>query len=78
MKHYHAEAVKNVIRLGDVNFNRLDFLDAFNQFRTKAFKSSTIKSIWEKTRLISHNPKVFLTKIRALNPALSSLSISSS
>ena len=32
MKHYHAEAVDNAIRLGDVDFNRLDFLAAFNQF----------------------------------------------
>ena len=52
MKHYHAEAVDNAIRLGDVDFNRLDFLAAFNQFRTKAFKSSTIKPAWEKTGLI--------------------------
>ena len=78
MKHYHAEAVDNAIRLGDVDFNRLDFLAAFNQFRTKAFKSSTIKSAWEKTGLIPYNPEVVLTKIRALNPALPPLPISSS
>ena len=78
MKHYHAEAVDNAIRLGDVDFNRLDFLAAFNQFCTKAFKSSTIKSAWEITGLIPYNPEVVLTKTRALNPALPPLPISSS
>lgn len=68
MKHYHAEAVDNAIRMGDVDFGRLDFLAAFNQFRTKAFKPSTIKSAWQKTGLIPYNPEMVLTKIRALNP----------
>ena len=77
MEHYHAEAVDNAIRLGDVDFNRLDFLAAFNQLCTKAFKSSTIKLSWEKTGLIPYNPEVVLTKFRALNTALPPLLTSS-
>ena len=73
MKYYHVEAVDNAIRLSDVDFNRLDFLAPFNQFRTKVFKSA-----WEKTGLIYYNPEVVLTKIRALKPALPPLPILSS
>lgn len=64
MKHYHAEAVDNAIRLGDADFSRQDFLAAFNQFRIKTFKPSSILSAWRKTGLIPYNPEIVLEKIR--------------
>ena len=44
LKHWHAEAVKDAMAHGDETFNKVEFLNAFNSFRNKAFKISTIKS----------------------------------
>ena len=69
MKHYHSEVVGNAIRLGDVDFNRLDFLAASNQFHSLAFKPFNIKSNLENTSLIPYNPEIVLEKIRPPPPS---------
>ena len=39
---------------------------AFNEFRTKAFKESTIRSAWKHTGLIPFDPKVVLDKVQII------------
>jgi hypothetical protein len=56
LKHYHAEAVNQAISTGDESFSKVEFLAAFNTFRTQAFKSSTIISSWKHTGMIPYNP----------------------
>jgi len=63
-KHYHAEAVDQVVRLGDATFNKAEFLAAFQGFRTKAFKQLTLKSSFRKTGLIPYNPEMVLAPLR--------------
>jgi hypothetical protein len=41
-KHYHMKAMNTTIRMSDSNFNRLNFLTAFHQFRAQAFRSHII------------------------------------
>ncbi len=44
LKHWHSEAVNRAVQMGDETFSKVEFLAAFNEFRTKAFKESTIRS----------------------------------
>lgn len=67
-KHYHTEAVDSAVRLGSSDFDRLDFLAAFNWMRTQTFTSSTIHSAFRKTGFVPYNPEVVLEKIRSLAP----------
>ena len=67
-KHYHTEAIDQAVRLGDTRFGTLEFLAAFQQFRAKTFKSSTVKHAFEVTGLVPFNPEVVLEKVRANQP----------
>lgn len=69
MKHWHSKAVDTVIRLSNVEFSRLNFLTAFRDFKTKAFKLIIVQSAWKKIDLISYNSEVVLSKIRVMNLA---------
>jgi hypothetical protein len=63
-KHYHRQAIDKSLRLGIFDFNRLDFIAAFNEMRTKTFKSSTIISSFAETGLIPYNPEKVLAPLR--------------
>lgn len=63
-KHWHSKAVNEAIQSSDEIFTKIEFLAAFNRFRTQAFKDTTIRSAWKKTELISYNPAIVLDKIR--------------
>ena len=63
-KHYHTQAIDRVIRLGDVEFGKLQFLAEFQTMRERTFTEATICSAWKKTGLIPFNPEVVLGKIR--------------
>ncbi len=52
--------------MSDETFSKVEFLAAFNEFRTKAFKESTIRSAWKHTGLISFDPKVVLNKVQII------------
>ena len=65
-KHYHTEVVDNAVRLGSSDFDRLDFLVAFNWMRSQTFTPSTIRSAFRKTGFVPYNPEVVLAKIRNL------------
>ncbi len=62
-KHYHTQAIDRVIRLGDVEFEKLQFLAEFQTMREKTFTETTICSTWKKTGFIPFNPDVVLGKI---------------
>ncbi len=52
--------------MGDETFSKVEFLAAFNEFRTKAFKESTIRSAWKHTGLIPFDSKVVLNKVQII------------
>ena len=64
LKHYHRQALDQSLRLGVYDFNRLDFIAAFNDMRAKAFKRSTILSAFAETGLIPYNPEKVLGPLR--------------
>lgn len=49
--------------LGDETFSKVQFLNAFNSFRKKAFKRFTILSAWKKVGLIPFNPSVVMDQL---------------
>jgi hypothetical protein len=61
LKHYYREAINYVIRIGNVEFNRIDFLAAFEGFRRSAFKTTTVLSIFRKTGIVPYNPQQVIT-----------------
>lgn len=63
-KNHHFQAMNRVVRLGDVEFGKLQFLAEFQAMRDKTFTEATIRSAWEKTGLIPFNPEMVLSKIR--------------
>ena len=70
LKHYHGEAIDYAVRTGNVEFNRIDFLAAFEGFRRSAFKTTTVLSAFRKTGIIPHNPQrviAFLEEKQATN-----------
>jgi DDE superfamily endonuclease len=56
LKHYHRKAIDSALRVGIFNFNRLEFIAAFQDMRKQAFKPSTICSSFEATGLIPFDP----------------------
>jgi hypothetical protein len=63
LKHWHAEAVKEAMAHGDETFTKVEFLNAFNSFRKKAFKKFIILSAWKAVGLFPYNPFVVLRKL---------------
>jgi hypothetical protein len=68
-KHYHTKAINTTIRMSNSDFNRLNFLTAFHQFRAQVFRFHIIQSAWKKIGIISFNLEMMLSKIRARNLA---------
>ena len=63
-KHYHIEIIDKAIRLSDTQFNKLEFLTAFQIFRDQIFKKSTIRHVFKITDLVSFNSNMMLNIIR--------------
>ena len=51
LKHWHLEAVIKAIYNVDTSVSRLEFLNAFNDFRARGFAKSTILSAWKNTQI---------------------------
>lgn len=64
LKHWHLQAVNEAVQKGDETFSKVEFLNAFNSFRRKAFKESTIRSAWGKNSLFLYNPALVIDKVR--------------
>ena len=61
---WDTEAVNEAIQHGDETFSKVEFLIAFNSFRSKAFKDTTIRLAWKKTGLLPFNPALVADKVR--------------
>jgi hypothetical protein len=55
LKHYHYKAVNIAVRSGDIEFSKIEFLTAFKEFRTQAFKQLIILSAFKKIGIMSYN-----------------------
>ena len=58
MKHWHAEALDEVMRFGETDFAKEDFLASFEKIRRQTFKDTTIRNAFRHTGLIPYNPAV--------------------
>ncbi len=67
-KHYRTDAIDKAVRLCDEKFGKLEFLAAFQSFRNKTFKSSTIQLAFKSTGLVPFSPDEVLDKIRKNRP----------
>ena len=63
MKHYHSTAIHTAVQLGDLEFNKVEFLASLTQIRTSTFKMATIKAAFRKTGLIPWDPTIVLIKL---------------
>ncbi len=66
LKHWHSKAINRAVQMSDEIFSKVEFLTAFNEFRTKVFKESTIRSAWKHTDLISFDSKIVLNKVQII------------
>ncbi len=55
------------VRAGNVDFNKLDFLGIFQDFRVRAFTKKTIAHAWKHTGIVPHNPSIFLEPMKQTN-----------
>ncbi len=62
LKNYHAEAVDNAVRTGDMEFTLVEFLAHIQSIRKQTFKKSTVLSSFRKTGLIPFDPQVVLDR----------------
>ena len=63
-KHFHSEAIDDAVRMRDREFGKLEFLTAYQTFRTQTFKPSTIRHAFRDTGIVPFNPNMVLDKIR--------------
>ncbi|EEA18842.1 pogo transposable element, putative [Talaromyces marneffei ATCC 18224] len=56
LKRYYGQAVEQRMRLGFNHIDKLDFLTAFPQARTVAYKAQTIRNSFAATGLVPFNP----------------------
>jgi len=67
-KHYHREAVNEATRMGNRDYNRMDFFADIERIRHQTFKESTIKSSFKKTGIWPFNPEIVLQKLKEFEP----------
>ncbi len=63
-KHYHDEAVDQIVRNDDSKVSKLKLLAAFQSFRSQIFKSFTIRHAFRITSIVSFNLDMMLEIIR--------------
>ena len=68
LKHWHQIALHDSVQYGDVEYNKVDFLAAYQNMRNKTFKNRTILSAWKKTGLFPYNPQIVLDKVKIYEP----------
>jgi len=66
-KQYHGNEVDRSVRVGNVDFNKLDFLGIFQDFRARAFTKKTITHAWKHTGIVPYNPSIVLEPMRQKN-----------
>ena len=68
-KHHHRKAIDRALRLGIYEFNRIEFIAAFQRMRADTFTSSTVKTSWREAGLIPFDPDKVLDRIRQKQPS---------
>jgi hypothetical protein len=56
------------VQYSDVEYNKVDFLAAYQNMHNKTFKNCTILSAWKKTGLFPYNPQIVLDKVKVYEP----------
>ena len=68
LKYWHQMALHGSVQYGNVEYNKVDFLAAYQNMRNKTFKNSIILSAWKKTGLFPYNPQIVLDKVKVYEP----------
>jgi hypothetical protein len=68
LKHWHQEDIACTIQYGDIQYDKLDFLNGFKRMRDKTFRPRTIRHAWEEAGLmwkgkLCVRPEVILQKM---------------
>ena len=63
LKRAYGGLVGQKMRLGISHIDKLDFLTAYPQARTDAFKSETIQNSFRAAGLVPFNPELVLSKL---------------
>ena len=66
-KQHHGNEVDRSVRVGNVDFGKLDFLGIFQDFRARAFTKRTIAHAWKHIGIVPHNPDVVLEPMKRKN-----------
>ncbi len=64
LKHWHSKVINEAIQMSDKIFIKIKFLTAFNEFRSKVFKKTTIHSTWKQTDLNFFDSNAILNKMQ--------------
>ena len=64
LKYWHLKVINKAIQMSDEIFIKIEFLTAFNEFRSKVFKKTIIHSTWKQTDLILFDSNVILNKMQ--------------
>jgi hypothetical protein len=68
LKHWHQEALYQSIQYGDLDYTKIDFLNAYQDMRNRTFTTETIMSAWRKTGLYPFNPNIVIEKLKVYEP----------
>ena len=63
-KYWHQEGLNRATRLGNYQFDKMDFLYLFPQMHSRTFTPPTIRHAWLRCGLIPFNPEVGLEYVR--------------
>ncbi|RPA90928.1 hypothetical protein L873DRAFT_1874343, partial [Choiromyces venosus 120613-1] len=63
LKHFYAEAIDRVTWTGYPEFNKIEFLSDLTSIWDQAFKKTTILLAFQKTGLISYDPRIVLSQL---------------
>jgi len=67
-KYYYREAVNEVTRIGNQDYNQIDFFVDIERIHRQTFKELTIKSSFKKTGIWPFNLEIVLQKLKEFEP----------
>ena len=68
LKHWHQVALHDSIQYGDLEFSKIEFLNAYQKMRDRTFKSTVILSAWRKVGLIKFDPDEVYRRMKHWEP----------
>ena len=66
-KQYYNNKIDRFVYVNNVDFNKLDFLDIFQDFCACVFIKKTIAYTWKHTKIVSYNSNIVLESIKQKN-----------